>query len=108
MISDPSKQLRGLKQALRLRGMVIWETFDLWTQNRLSWFVPIEVEHKVCACIPVPTRVRVDGREDIEQMLDIHILRPDPSRLFKSRITGTRTNRQSGDVNIFYRAEEWR
>ena len=59
--------------------MIIWEPFDLWLQDDESLFVANEVLDKVCAGIPDAVRIRIDRREDIEQVLDIYILRRDPS-----------------------------
>ena len=54
--------------------MVIWETLHLWPQYDESWFVPIEVLREIFAGIPDIIRVCIDGCEDIEKVLDIHIL----------------------------------
>jgi hypothetical protein len=88
--------------------MVIGKAFDLRPQHSLPWFVPIEVLHEVATSIPDTTRVRVDGCEDIEQVLNVHILRPDPLRFLNPGLPGSRINRQPGEVMILGRTEEWR
>ena len=63
--------------------MIIRETLDLWLQNRESLLVPMEVHHKIDAGNPDAVGVGVDRREDIEQVLDIYVLRRDPLRCFE-------------------------
>ena len=64
--------------------MIVWETFNPWPQNRESLLVPIEVLHEFGTSIPDPVRVGVDCREDIEQVLDIDVLRRDSLCFFKA------------------------
>jgi len=58
--------------------MVIREPFDPWPQNDEPWFVPREVRREIATGLPDVVRVGVDGCEDIEQMLDVYVLRRDP------------------------------
>ena len=60
--------------------VIVREPFDLWSQNDEPLFVPNEVVHKFVAGFPDIVQVCIDGCEDIEQVLNIHILRCNPSR----------------------------
>jgi hypothetical protein len=70
--------------------------------------VPIEVLHEVITSIPDITPVWVDGCEYIKQVLNVHILQHNPSRLFKPGLVRININRQPAEVTIPGRAEEWR
>lgn len=59
--------------------MIVWEPFDPWLQIDESSFVPIEMPCEIGAGFPDTVRVRADRYEDIEQVLDIYVLRRDPS-----------------------------
>ena len=63
--------------------MIIREAFDLLLQNRESFLVPEEVLHEIGTSVPNVIRVGVDRRENIEQVLDIDVLRRDPLCFFE-------------------------
>ena len=54
--------------------MVIWESFNLRPQHNQPRLVPTEVLHEMSRGVPEFNCVRVDEREDIEEVLDVHIL----------------------------------
>ena len=90
-IPDRIRQSRKIVQASWLGGIVIRECFDLWSQHDKPWFMLIEVIHKSGADIPDILRVSIDRCEDIEQVLDVHILWHDPSRFFKAGLVRMNT-----------------
>ena len=87
--------------------MDIWEPFDLRSQHDEPWFVRKEVLHEMLTGIPDIARVGINSCKDIEQMLDIHILRNDPSRLFEVRLVEIKINRQPIKVMLLGCREEW-
>ena len=54
--------------------MIIRGSFDFWPQNGEPVFMPGEVPHEIGAGVSDADRVRVDRLENIEQVLDVHIL----------------------------------
>ena len=96
-----------LKQASWFGAMAIWESFDLWPQYDQPWFVSIKVAHEKNAGVPCVDRARVNRCEDIEQVLDVHILRYNTSGLFKAGLVRINVDRQSTKVTILGCAEEW-
>ena len=72
--------------------MVIRESFDLRPQHDQPPFAPIEVPRESNTGTPDTGRVWVNGREDVEQVLNIHILRRDPSRLIEARLARVNDN----------------
>jgi len=60
--------------------MIIRKSFNLWLQNDES---PIKVSHEIGTDPPDAIGVLVDRCEDIEQMLDICVLRYYPLRFSK-------------------------
>ena len=70
--------------------MVIRGRLDLWSQHYEPWFVPTEVIRESATGIPGILRIRVDRREDIKQMLDVHILgcTCDPSCFLEAGFVG--------------------
>ena len=67
--------------------MVVWEPFEPWPQHNKPAFVPKEVPHEVITDVPDVVRVCINGRKNIQQVLDIDILRYDPSCFFKPGLT---------------------
>ena len=55
--------------------IVVRESFSPWPQHSEPGFVPTEVRHKIGTGGPGVTRVCVEGREDVEQVFDIRVLR---------------------------------
>ena len=88
--------------------MVIREAFDLRSQHDQPLFMPIEVSHETSTDIPGNDRVRVDGCEDIEQVLDVHVFQHDPSCLLEARLVRINKNQQAAKVLVLCFAEEWR
>src|ERR1700753_698588 len=88
-ISNGRKQPREREQASTLHVMIIGKVLNFWPQNSLPRLLSIEVSQKVFTGSPDLVRVRVDGRENIEQMLNIRILRGDPSCFFESGRAGS-------------------
>jgi hypothetical protein len=68
--------------------MVVRESFEPWPQHDQSRFVPEEVLHEVVTRSPDAIGGFVDGGEDIEQVLNVHVLRHDPSGVSKPRPVG--------------------
>ena len=66
--------------------MIIRESFYFWSQHSEPWFVPLEVSNEIGAGVPGVIRNRVEGCEDIEEVFNIHVLRPDPPRFSKLRL----------------------
>jgi hypothetical protein len=60
------------------------------------------------AGIPDVVQARVNRCEDVKQVLDIDILRRDPSRFFEAGLARIKINRQPAEVTIFGRVEEWK
>ena len=58
---------------------MIRESFDLWPQNDEPLLVMSEVPYEIGTGVPDVGRARVDRGEDIEQVLNIHVLRNDPN-----------------------------
>ena len=58
--------------------MIAWESFNLGPRYSESYFVQVEVPHETGIGFLDIIRVRANGYEDIEQMLDIYIPRRDP------------------------------
>jgi len=58
--------------------MTTWESFNLWPHGE-PLLVPKEVMHGIVAGYPDVVRVCIDRCEDIKQVLDVCILRCDPS-----------------------------
>ena len=69
-------------------------------------FVQMEVPHKIDAGIPDNVRV-VDFCEDIEQVLDVYIFRPDPPCFSEVGFVRININRHPGEVTFLGCAEEW-
>ena len=65
--------------------MAIQELFNPRSQHNQSGFVPIEVLHEITTGIPGVAQTRVSRCEDIRQVLDIRILRDDPSGFLEVR-----------------------
>ena len=63
--------------------MDIWDPFDLQSRYSESWFVPIEVLHEIVTGNPDVVQVCIDRCGDIEQVLDVNILRSDPPCFFE-------------------------
>ena len=66
----------------------------------------MEVPHKIDAGIPDNVQV-VDFCEDIEQVLDVYIFRPDPLCFSEVGFVRININRHSGEVTFLGCAEEW-
>ena len=54
--------------------MIIGELLDLRSQGSLPWFVPNQKVNKAKASPPDTIQVYINRRENIEQVLDVHIL----------------------------------
>ena len=65
--------------------MVIVKALNPRPQYRSSWFAPKEMLKEVAASTPGFAPGCVNGYEDIKQVLNIHVLRRDPSRFSKPR-----------------------
>jgi len=70
--------------------------------------VSIEVPYEISAGVPDTFRVCVDGCEDNEQVLDVHILRRDPPRLLEPGVVRGEPDRESEEVTFLYRTKERR
>jgi hypothetical protein len=92
VISRRLKQQSEPVQAFWFGGVIIRKPLDPQPQHGLPRFAPAEVYQKAGASSPDFIRVRVDGREDIEQVLDIPILRGDPSRFSEFGRSGIENN----------------
>ena len=68
--------------------MIIGKRFNLWPQHCLPRVVPTEEKQKADTGSPDLIRVRIDGHQDIEQMLNIRVLRDDPSCFSESGRSG--------------------
>jgi len=97
-----------MEQAFRLGGVIVREPFDFWSQNDEPLFVPNEVVRESGAGFPDIVRVLVNGCEDIEQVLNVYILRRDPPRFSEPGLVRTKINRHPGEVKFPGRAEEWK
>ena len=64
------------------------------------------MRHEASASVPDISFIGVQGREDIEKVLNVHILRLDPPRFTETWPLGINIDRQAGEVKIFGRAEE--
>ena len=74
----------------------------------LTAFGAMEVSHETTTGIPDTDRSCVNGREDIGEVLDIHILKTDPLGLFKTGLARIDINRQSVEVTILGHTEQRR
>ena len=70
--------------------MVVQERLKFWPEDDKSWLMPIEVAHELITGIPNVSRVCIDRRKNIRQMLDVRVLRRDPS--FEPRLSGVKLN----------------
>src|SRR5882757_2416408 len=59
------------------------------------------------ARLPYITRGRVDRRENIKQVLNIHVLRCDPLCFFEPWLVGMNLNRQPRKVLVLGLAQKW-
>ena len=86
VISNRVKQPCEPEQARGFGAMTIGKAFDLWPKYGVSWFVLIEVLHKVATGFPDIPCAHVNRRENIEQVLNVYIFQLDPLRLFEHGI----------------------
>ena len=88
MIFNRLEQYRGGKQASCFGRMVIRECLNIGSKLDKPRIVPIELD-KIDTGTPDAPRYHIDGYGNVEQTLDIHILRYDPSRFFEARVTSS-------------------
>ena len=72
--------------------MVIAKALEPRPQHRSSWFVPKEMLNEVASSTLSFAPGCVNGCEDIEQVLNTHVLRRDPSRFSKPGPIGVNAN----------------
>ena len=51
--------------------------------------------------------IRIDRRENVKQMLDVHVLRHDPLRSIKAGFIRTNIARQPAETMLLGRAKKW-
>ena len=89
--------------------MVVRESLYPWPQHCGPRLIPAEVRYKVGTAAPDTVRVRIEGREDVEQVSDVRVLRSDPPRFAEPRLVRFEVTQslEPTEVVILGRAEEW-
>ena len=86
--------------------MIVWKSLDFWLQKDESLLEPNEMRHEIDTCSPNAVRVWVDCCEDVEQVLDVYVLRCDPLCFSEVELVWIDIHRHPGEVVFFGRAEE--